>query len=55
MVSTSLSKTAFTRPEKLFEENDFIRLLYKLLISEFKQKNVWQDGKTAITCPVEQW
>ena len=54
VVSTSLSKMTFTRPEKLFEENNFLKTFTKVTCFWFWAKNVWQDAQTAFTCPVQQ-
>ena len=54
LVSTSLSKMAFTRPEKLFEENNFLKTFTKVTCFWFWAKNAWQDAQTAFTCPVEK-
>ena len=54
MVSTSLSKRNFTRAEKLFEENNFLKIFTKVTCFWFWAKNVWQDAQTAFTCPVEK-
>ena len=55
MIPASLSKTPFTRPEKLFKENNFLKTFTKVTCFWFWALNVWQDGQTAFTCPVEQW
>ena len=54
MVSASLSKMTFTRPEKLFEENNFLKTFTKVTCLWIWAENVRQDGQTAFTCPVEQ-
>ena len=53
VVSASLSKMTFTRPEKLFEENNFLKTFTKVSCFWIWAKNFWQDGQTAFTCPVE--
>ena len=54
MVSASLSKMTFTRPEVLFEENKYLKTFTKVTCFWFWAENNWQDGQTAFTCPVEQ-
>ena len=55
VVSASLSKMTVSRPEKLFEENNFSKTFTKVTCFWIWAKNVWQDGQTAFTCPVELW
>ena len=44
----------FTRPEELFEENNFSKTFTKVTCFWIWAKNFWQDGQTAFTCPVQQ-
>ena len=54
VVSASLSKMTFTRPEKLFEEINLLKTFTKVTFFWNWAKNVWQDGQTVFMCPVEQ-
>ena len=46
MVSVSLSKRPCTRPEKLVEENNFLKIFIKVTCFWVWAKNVWHDAQT---------
>ena len=46
MVSVSLSKRPCTRPEKLVEENNFLKIFIKVTCFWVWKKNVWHDAQT---------
>ena len=54
VVSASLPKMTSARPEEFFEENKFLKNFREVTCFWIWAKNLWQDGKTAFTCPMEQ-